>query len=295
MIQAHWGLPGPRRPHARGLHDRHARSDARARLPPRRPSGAPRSSGLPTPLARPTVGSSTITRASSSTSAPRLPRWRLAGSTSAAGRRAGRRGPASDRSAPFPGSLPGRRRGCCLRRGSASRPRSTRRPSDPAARARVREMYQGWPYFEVLLDLMEMVLAKADPRIASEYDRALVPPDLRPIGDELRARLAQAIERLLRRNRPRRPARGEPRAEALDRRAQPVRRSDQPAAGGAAAPPSSGFGARRPPVDRLRGDGQRHCGGHAEYRVSEPASEVDESLRRGCTIRCSPTAADGPP
>ena len=36
-------------------------------------------------------------------------------------------------------------------------------------------------------------LAKADPRIAREYDRDLVPETLRPIGDELRARLARAI------------------------------------------------------------------------------------------------------
>ncbi|RPJ69701.1 MAG: phosphoenolpyruvate carboxylase [Acidobacteria bacterium] len=65
-----------------------------------------------------------------------------------------------------------------------------------AALRRVRDMYKGWPYFQVLLDLMEMVLAKADPHIALEYDQALVAPDLRPLGDEVRARLARAIERL---------------------------------------------------------------------------------------------------
>jgi phosphoenolpyruvate carboxylase len=68
--------------------------------------------------------------------------------------------------------------------------------ADAATGARVREMYRRWPYFQVLLDLMEMVLAKADPQIAWEYDRALVPPDLRPLGDDLRTRLSQAIERL---------------------------------------------------------------------------------------------------
>jgi phosphoenolpyruvate carboxylase len=68
--------------------------------------------------------------------------------------------------------------------------------SDPATLERVRAMYRGWPYFEVLLDLMEMVLAKADPQIAREYDRALVPADLQPLGNDLRARLALAIERL---------------------------------------------------------------------------------------------------
>ncbi len=65
-----------------------------------------------------------------------------------------------------------------------------------SARARLREMYCNWPYFQVLLDLMEMVLAKADPGIAYEYDRALVPRDLWPLGDEIRGRLAAAIEGL---------------------------------------------------------------------------------------------------
>jgi phosphoenolpyruvate carboxylase len=67
-----------------------------------------------------------------------------------------------------------------------------------AAQREVREMYREWPYFQVLLDLMEMVLAKADRRIASEYDRALVPAELRPIGEELRQRLSRAIEGVLR-------------------------------------------------------------------------------------------------
>ena len=61
----------------------------------------------------------------------------------------------------------------------------------------LREMYREWPYFRVLLDLMEMVLAKADPVIAAEYDRRLVPAPLRPLGEDLRRRLALAIERVL--------------------------------------------------------------------------------------------------
>jgi phosphoenolpyruvate carboxylase len=61
----------------------------------------------------------------------------------------------------------------------------------------LQEMYREWPYFRVLLDLMEMVLAKADPAIAAEYDRRLVPPHLQPLGEELRGRLAMAIERVL--------------------------------------------------------------------------------------------------
>ena len=54
-------------------------------------------------------------------------------------------------------------------------------------------MYERWPYFRSVVELMEMVLAKSDARIAAEYDRRLVPPDLQPLGAELRARLVQVI------------------------------------------------------------------------------------------------------
>jgi len=46
--------------------------------------------------------------------------------------------------------------------------------------------------------LIEMVLAKADGRIAAEYDRRLVPPERQPIGADLRARLQRAIDGILR-------------------------------------------------------------------------------------------------
>jgi phosphoenolpyruvate carboxylase len=58
-------------------------------------------------------------------------------------------------------------------------------------------MYRTWPYFRSALDLIEMVLAKADGRIAAEYDRQLVPEPLRPLGEALRLRLNRAIEALL--------------------------------------------------------------------------------------------------
>jgi len=58
---------------------------------------------------------------------------------------------------------------------------------------RLRAMYRAWPQFQSAVDLIEMVLAKADGRIAAEYDRRLVPPPLQPLGDDLRARLARAI------------------------------------------------------------------------------------------------------
>lgn len=62
---------------------------------------------------------------------------------------------------------------------------------------RVRTMYRDWTYFRSALDLFEMVLAKADSRIAAEYDRQLVPTELLPLGAELRQRLALAIRTVL--------------------------------------------------------------------------------------------------
>jgi len=60
------------------------------------------------------------------------------------------------------------------------------------------EMYDEWPFFRSTIDLIEMVLAKTDGRIAALYDCELVEPDLRPLGAELRARLAAAIASTLR-------------------------------------------------------------------------------------------------
>jgi phosphoenolpyruvate carboxylase len=61
----------------------------------------------------------------------------------------------------------------------------------------LREMYDAWPYFRAFVDLTEMVLAKADARIAAEYDRRLVPSHLQPIGADLRSRLDQATAAIL--------------------------------------------------------------------------------------------------
>ncbi|MGD9905067.1 MAG: phosphoenolpyruvate carboxylase [Vicinamibacterales bacterium] len=62
---------------------------------------------------------------------------------------------------------------------------------------RLREMYRDWPHFRSVVELIEMVLAKADPRIAAEYDRQLVPAPLHPLGADLRQRLERARRHLL--------------------------------------------------------------------------------------------------
>lgn len=49
----------------------------------------------------------------------------------------------------------------------------------------LRAMYRDWPFFRSTLDLIEMVLAKAEPNIAEQYHRRLVPESLRSLGEQL--------------------------------------------------------------------------------------------------------------
>ncbi len=53
----------------------------------------------------------------------------------------------------------------------------------------VHVMYRDWPFFRSMIELMEMVLAKAEPAIAAHYERLLVPEELWEIGRELRSEL----------------------------------------------------------------------------------------------------------
>jgi phosphoenolpyruvate carboxylase len=60
----------------------------------------------------------------------------------------------------------------------------------------LRSMYGRWAFFTSTIDLIEMTLAKADARVAAQYDR-LVPAELRPLGRSLRERLTRAIGAVL--------------------------------------------------------------------------------------------------
>ena len=62
---------------------------------------------------------------------------------------------------------------------------------------RLRTMYHDWPFMQSTLDLIGMVMAKADMRIATCYDEWLVPEPLRPLGEDLRRRFAAAIRAVL--------------------------------------------------------------------------------------------------
>ncbi len=65
---------------------------------------------------------------------------------------------------------------------------------EAASEAELQEMYRDWPMFHATLDLIEMVLAKAEPDIAAHYDRHLVPAPLQEIGRELRLELAHTMD-----------------------------------------------------------------------------------------------------
>lgn len=61
----------------------------------------------------------------------------------------------------------------------------------------LREMAREWPFFRSLLDLEEMVLAKAEMPIARRYEETLVEPRLHPVGESLRERFENTRARVL--------------------------------------------------------------------------------------------------
>lgn len=64
----------------------------------------------------------------------------------------------------------------------------------------IREMEREWPYFHAVLDMLEMVLAKADASIVAYYEERLAGDDvrLRELGQELRDRLQITVDALRR-------------------------------------------------------------------------------------------------
>jgi phosphoenolpyruvate carboxylase len=69
---------------------------------------------------------------------------------------------------------------------------------EEGAEAQVRGLAREWPFFQSLLELLEMVLSKADLDIAAYYDRVLVPDGLRALGQELRDDCRRTIAAILR-------------------------------------------------------------------------------------------------
>lgn len=59
-------------------------------------------------------------------------------------------------------------------------------------------MYQEWPFFQSTIDLIEMILAKADMRIAELYDQQLVhDPSQRALGAAIRDRFMVTVQSIL--------------------------------------------------------------------------------------------------
>ncbi|GIX64646.1 phosphoenolpyruvate carboxylase [Babesia caballi] len=56
----------------------------------------------------------------------------------------------------------------------------------------LKDMYRGWPFCTSFLHLVSMVLLKTNAAITEEYERALVPPELRHLGEILRCDLSRA-------------------------------------------------------------------------------------------------------
>ena len=61
----------------------------------------------------------------------------------------------------------------------------------------IEAMAREWPFFITRLSMLEMVYSKTDRRLSAHYDKLLVEPALRGIGDALRAQLAKDIDTLL--------------------------------------------------------------------------------------------------
>ena len=60
------------------------------------------------------------------------------------------------------------------------------------------QMLQQWPYFQTLIDMLEMVLSKADAHVALYYEAHLTDDaELKILGQQLRQRLQDAVQTLL--------------------------------------------------------------------------------------------------
>ncbi|WP_455595860.1 phosphoenolpyruvate carboxylase, partial [Acinetobacter pecorum] len=69
---------------------------------------------------------------------------------------------------------------------------------DQGQRTVLDEMLAEWPYFQTLIDMLEMVLSKADAHVALYYESHLTQDeDLKILGTALRQRLQDAVQTLL--------------------------------------------------------------------------------------------------
>ncbi len=58
----------------------------------------------------------------------------------------------------------------------------------------LKEMIEKWPFFQTQLDMLEMVLSKADADISRHYDEVLVEDDLMAMGNDFRERMLRLVD-----------------------------------------------------------------------------------------------------
>lgn len=70
--------------------------------------------------------------------------------------------------------------------------------SSPAELKLLKEMYTQWPWFQTLIDLLEMILIKSDVKIAQNYDKQLVSdPESLKLGEEIRSKFKTTVDSVL--------------------------------------------------------------------------------------------------
>jgi phosphoenolpyruvate carboxylase len=72
-------------------------------------------------------------------------------------------------------------------------------PKDEQDKAELKEMYQQWPWFREIVDLIAMILSKTDYSISENYDKLLVDKtaELIAIGNEVREKLVETRQAVL--------------------------------------------------------------------------------------------------
>jgi phosphoenolpyruvate carboxylase len=70
----------------------------------------------------------------------------------------------------------------------------------PDGMARLREMTSSWPFFRMYMDMLEMVVAKADTDITAYYEERLIEPNssMQKLSESLRQRLHHIHDLVLR-------------------------------------------------------------------------------------------------
>ena len=59
--------------------------------------------------------------------------------------------------------------------------------------AELQAMYKAWPFFQGMIDLIELELSKAEPAVSAHYESKLCSPAERQLGDTLRGELGEAM------------------------------------------------------------------------------------------------------